>query len=133
MGLGPDAIAAYRRLAEQGRLPLRIYAYAEDPIPTKLQQMPHSLAYRAELDRLSQRLGPPEHSGHFTLRGIKLFMDGALGSRGAALEQPYSDDPKNNGLLLTSPDHIEMMARWALVHGYQLATHAIGDLSLIHI
>lgn len=127
MGLGPDAIAAYRRLAEQGRLPLRIYAYAEDPIPTKLQQMPHSLAYRAELDRLSQRLGPPEHSGHFTLRGIKLFMDGALGSRGAALEQPYSDDPKNNGLLLTSPDHIEMMARWALVHGYQLATHAIGD------
>lgn len=127
MGLGPDAIAAYRRLAEQGRLPLRVYAYAEDPIPSKLQQMPHSLAYRTELGRLSERLGPPEHSSHFTLRGIKLFMDGALGSRGAALEQPYSDDPKNTGLLLTSPDHIEMMARWALVHGYQLATHAIGD------
>ena len=80
-----------------------------------------------ELDRLAQRLGPPEHSGLFSLRGIKLFMDGALGSRGAALEQPYSDDGQNRGLLLTSPDHIEMMARWALVHGYQLATHAIGD------
>jgi predicted amidohydrolase YtcJ len=127
MGLSFDAVGAYHRLAEQGRLPLRIYGYAEDPIPTKLQQLPHSLAYRAELDRLSQRLGPPEHSGHFTLRGIKLFMDGALGSRGAALEQPYSDDPKNRGLLLTSPDHIEMMARWALVYGYQIATHAIGD------
>lgn len=127
MGLGMDAVAAYRRLAEQGRLPLRVYAYAEDPIPPKLQQIPHSLAYRAELDRLAQRLGPPEHSGHFTLRGIKLFMDGALGSRGAALEQPYSDDPQNRGLLLTSPFHIELMARWALVHGYQLATHAIGD------
>jgi len=127
MGLSFDAVGAYRRLAEQGRLPLRIYGYAEDPIPAKLQQLPHSLAYRAELDRLSQRLGPPEHTGHFTLRGIKLFMDGALGSRGAALEQPYSDDPKNSGLLLTSPDHIEMMARWALVYGYQIATHAIGD------
>ena len=127
MGIGPDAVAAYRRLAEQGRLPLRVYAYAEDPVPSKLQQLPHSLAYRAELDRLAQRLGPPDQSGLFTLRGIKLFLDGALGSRGAALEQPYSDDPQNRGLLLTSPDHIELMARWALVHGYQLATHAIGD------
>ena len=127
MGLGEAEVGAYRRLAEQGRLPLRIFGYLTDPIPAQLQQLPHSQAYRAELNRLSQRLGPPEHTGHFTLRGIKLFMDGALGSRGAALEQPYSDEPSHNGLLLTSVDHVEMMARWALVHGYQIATHAIGD------
>lgn len=127
MGLSPEAIGAYRRLAEQGRLPIRIYGYADDPMPAKLQQFPLSSAYRSELERLSQRLGPPEHSSHFTLRGIKLYLDGALGSRGAALEQPYSDDPKNTGLLLTTPEHIEMMARWALIHGYQIATHAIGD------
>ncbi len=127
MGLSPEAIGAYRRLAEQGRLPIRIYGYADDPIPTKLQQFPQSSAYRSELERLSQRLGPPEHGSHFTLRGIKLYLDGALGSRGAALEGPYSDDPKNNGLLLTTPEHVEIMARWALIHGYQIATHAIGD------
>jgi hypothetical protein len=63
----------------------------------------------------------------FTVRGIKLYMDGALGSRGAALEAPYSDEPQSNGLLLSPPEHIEQMARWAMLHGYQLATHAIGD------
>src|SRR5262249_23185842 len=62
-----------------------------------------------------------------SLRGIKLYMDGALGSRGAALEEPYSDEPSQRGLLLTSPEHIEKMARWAMLHGYQIATHAIGD------
>ncbi len=127
MGLSVEAVGAYRRLAEQGRLPIRIYGYADDPIPAKLQQFPQSPAYRAELERLSQRIGPPEHSSHFTLRGIKLYLDGALGSRGAALEQPYTDDPQNSGLLLTTPDHVEMMSRWALIHGYQIATHAIGD------
>ena len=64
------------------------------------------------------------------LKGLglwKLYMDGALGSRGAALTAPYSDEPKSSGLTLCNPDHIESMARWAALHGYQIATHAIGD------
>lgn len=127
MGIGPAAVAVYRRLAEEGRLPLRVYAFHDDPIPHGLAQLPYSLAYKAELQRLSERLGPPESKGRFSLRGIKLYMDGALGSRGAALWEAYSDEPGHRGLLLVPPEHIEEMARWALLHGYQVATHAIGD------
>lgn len=127
MGLGADEIAAYRRLAQAGKLPLRVFAYHADPITSSLAQLPQSLPYRAELDRLRERLGPPESSPMFSVRGIKLYMDGALGSRGAALEAPYTDEPQSRGLLLCPPEHIEQMARWAMLHGYQLATHAIGD------
>ena len=127
MGVGPEEVAIYRRLAQSGQLPLRVFAYLADPIPQALAQLPHSAAYKDELKRLARRLGPPEIGPLFTLRGIKLYMDGALGSRGAALRAPYSDEPRSSGLLLAPPEHIEEMARWARVHGYQIATHAIGD------
>jgi predicted amidohydrolase YtcJ len=52
---------------------------------------------------------------------------GALGSRGAALLEPYADDPGNTGLLVSSPEHIRAMAELALRRGYQVAVHAIGD------
>jgi predicted amidohydrolase YtcJ len=61
------------------------------------------------------------------VRAIKLYADGALGSRGAALWQPYSDDPGNTGLLITSRADIEKVARDAVAHGFQVCTHAIGD------
>jgi predicted amidohydrolase YtcJ len=92
-----------------------------------LAQMPTSSAYQQEMQRLRQRLGPPESGPLFSLRGIKLYMDGALGSRGAALSLPYSDEPQSSGLLLAPPEHIEAMAQWAIRNGYQVATHAIGD------
>jgi predicted amidohydrolase YtcJ len=56
-----------------------------------------------------------------------MYADGALGSRGAALVEPYSDDPANLGLLVTSGAHIEAVARQAAAHGFQVAIHAIGD------
>ena len=127
MGISPAAVAVYRRLAEEDRLPLRVYAFHDDPMPHGLAQLPYSLSYKAELQHLSERIGPPSSKGHFSIRGIKLYMDGALGSRGAALWEPYSDEPGHSGLLLCPPEHVEEMARWALLHGYQVATHAIGD------
>ena len=75
-------------------------------------------------------LGRPEvglGGGMLTIRAVKLYADGALGSRGAALLEPYSDDPGNSGLLVTPPDEILEAARFALAHGFQAATHAIGD------
>jgi predicted amidohydrolase YtcJ len=54
-------------------------------------------------------------------------MDGALGSRGAALLDPYSDNPGTNGLLVSKPEHIEAVAERALKAGFQVNTHAIGD------
>ncbi len=67
------------------------------------------------------------YGGHIWIRAIKLYADGALGSRGAALLEPYSDDPKNSGLLLSTPQHIQDVATHALRAGFQVNTHAIGD------
>jgi predicted amidohydrolase YtcJ len=58
---------------------------------------------------------------------VKLYADGALGSRGAALLAPYSDDPKNTGLLVSTPAHLEHVAEQALRAGFQVNVHAIGD------
>jgi predicted amidohydrolase YtcJ len=67
------------------------------------------------------------YDNHLWVRAIKLYADGALGSRGAALLEPYSDDANNRGLLLTAPAHIQDVATRALSTGFQVNTHAIGD------
>src|SRR3546814_13214070 len=61
------------------------------------------------------------------MRGVKLYIDGALGSRGAALLADYSDEPGNRGLLVTDPATYEGIVRKAKGCGVQVATHAIGD------
>jgi hypothetical protein len=66
-------------------------------------------------------------NGRLWVRAVKLYADGALGSRGAALLAPYSDDPGNQGLLVSAPAHIRDVARRALAAGFQVNTHAIGD------
>lgn len=67
------------------------------------------------------------YDGHLWIRAIKLYSDGALGSRGAALLDPYADDPKNSGLLVSAPEHIRDVATRGLRAGFQVNTHAIGD------
>ena len=69
----------------------------------------------------------PEIGERLTVRSIKLYADGAMGSRGAAFFQPYSDDPGNTGLLMTNRETVERIAREAAAHGFQVCTHAIGD------
>jgi predicted amidohydrolase YtcJ len=69
----------------------------------------------------------PETGEYLTVRAIKLMGDGALGSRGAALWQPYTDDKDNTGLLITPKEVIERVARQAVEKGFQVCTHAIGD------
>ncbi|MDQ6904474.1 MAG: amidohydrolase family protein, partial [Bacteroidota bacterium] len=59
--------------------------------------------------------------------GFKLFADGALGSRGACLLQPYSDKPGWSGFLLSPQSHFDSMANIIYNHGFQMSTHAIGD------
>jgi hypothetical protein len=65
--------------------------------------------------------------GRITTRGIKLYMDGALGSRGAALFEPYADAPSIKGTLVTQPDAMRRALTQALAAGIQVSTHAIGD------
>jgi predicted amidohydrolase YtcJ len=62
-----------------------------------------------------------------TVRSIKLFADGALGSRGALLKQPYADDPSNLGLQVGDTKFLEHICRLAYAKGYQVNTHCIGD------
>lgn len=69
----------------------------------------------------------PYATDRLNVRSVKLYADGALGSRGAKMLADYNDDPGNSGLVLTSPDSIREICEIALANGYQVCTHAIGD------
>ena len=64
---------------------------------------------------------------HLDVRAFKVYADGALGSRGACLLKPYSDQPGWSGFLLSSQQHFDSVARIIYEHGWQMCTHAIGD------
>ena len=110
-GVSAAEIDAYRELIAAGRLPVRIYAM---------------IGGEGELWRAWLKRGI-ETGDHFTVRSIKLVADGALGSRGAAMKEPYSDEAHNRGLLILGREAIERVARAAVIHGFQVNTHAIGD------
>ncbi|MCL4743393.1 MAG: amidohydrolase [Phycisphaerales bacterium] len=115
-GVGPDEIETYRRLEADGRLKMRIHAMvAAAHAPRHFEE--HGI-----------HVGP-----RLSVRAAKHYIDGAMGSRGAWLLDPYADRPVGpggdawHGLAVTQPEAIEAAARHALAHGYQLCTHAIGD------
>ncbi len=113
MGVSREDLALMKRLADQGKLPLRIDAYAD--------------GNQGALDDLCKHGLYTHAGGRLQMHGVKLFMDGALGSRGAAMLADYSDDPHNRGLLVTSPEDFEVAVRKADGCKVQVATHAIGD------
>ncbi len=86
-----------------------------------------SLPSNGELAFVGRRPQEPATGSRFELRAVKLFIDGAMGSRGALLFEPYSDDPGNSGLLLIDPKLLEAIVTTALRNGWQVCTHAIGD------
>jgi predicted amidohydrolase YtcJ len=108
----PEALEAYRRLAKKDLLPLRVYAMIDGG---------------ADLDeQIPIALETPELP-NFTVRSVKLFADGALGSRGAVLGESYSDDPGNTGLWLTDPRVLEENIAHIASAGLQPCVHCIGD------
>jgi predicted amidohydrolase YtcJ len=113
MGVSSADMALYKRFADAGRLSLRIDAYANGDGQALADLCEHG-AYR-------------HPGGRLGMRGVKLYIDGALGSRGAALLADYSDEPGNRGLLVTDPAAYEGIVRKAKGCGVQVATHAIGD------
>ncbi len=104
----------YRDYADHGKLTSRVYAMIGGT--------------DADFDQLS-RNGPLRDyaKGMYALRAVKLYSDGALGSRGAALIAPYSDEPKSHGLLFNSFDEMDAKIKKAMAAGYQVNVHAIGD------
>lgn len=114
-GISAEADALLRERAASGRLQLRIYGMARGSDP----------AFMARL----QAAGPLRDlgDGHYRLRAVKLFADGALGSRGAALLAPYTDAPGTRGLLFRSDAELLALVRAAARAGFQVNVHAIGD------
>jgi predicted amidohydrolase YtcJ len=117
MGIEDETVEVYRALARAGELPLRIDAYLEGSpaIATTLAQ---------------RELEPDDGDAYFAVIGMKLYADGALGSRGAALAADYSDDPGNRGLWVTEPAALREAVVSATGAGWQVATHAIGDAAV---
>lgn len=70
------------------------------------------------------------HTPYLRVGAIKMYADGALGSRGACLLSPYLDDPHNQGILVTSPGQLAAICKRAYDHGFQVNTHAIGDSAI---
>ncbi|HKD41203.1 MAG TPA: amidohydrolase [Myxococcaceae bacterium] len=94
-----------------GALPLRVYAMADG---------------QGGASQVFSELGLIQGK-RFTFRAVKFWLDGALGSRGAALQAPYSDEPTQRGLLLIESTELQKRARDLMQRGYQVAVHAIGD------
>jgi len=113
-GIDVGADRLFREYADQGKLSTRVYAMIGD--------------VGADFEQLSKNGPLPSYAdGHYALAAVKLYSDGALGSRGAALIHPYSDAPHTRGLLFNSDAAIHAKMEKAMKAGYQVNVHAIGD------
>jgi len=114
-GTSLEGIDFFKKLEEEGNLPVRLYV----------------MVRRASNDVMDEILPQykmlPEGNDYLTVRAIKRQIDGALGSHGAWLLEPYADLPETSGLVLEPVEDIERTAEIAVKHGFQLNTHAIGD------
>ncbi|MEA2560476.1 MAG: hypothetical protein QOH06_1980 [Acidobacteriota bacterium] len=113
MGVGPLDVAAYTNLLKAHELPIRSALFLGD-----------DEQWLATWFKSGPRIDP---ESRLLIRGVKLYADGALGSRGAALLEPYSDDPDNLGLMVSTGAHLEDVSRRAAQAGFQVGIHAIGD------
>lgn len=112
-GISADEVSIYKGLHNEDRMPLRIYAMIAATEP-KLPQLLAEGPYETDDQKLA-------------IRSVKIYADGALGSRGAALLKPYTDDHDNHGLMVTSEDDIRQLYELIIPYGFQVNTHAIGD------
>jgi hypothetical protein len=113
MGTTMEDWQAFRRAGDAGSLKMRIMSYAGG----------------IEAMELIGGSGPSPwlYDDRLRLNGVKLYLDGALGSRGAWLKRPYHDDPGNTGLPLLKPDQLRNLMSRAAMDNFQIAVHAIGD------
>ncbi|MFC4655128.1 MULTISPECIES: amidohydrolase [Rheinheimera] len=114
-GIDAATLQSYQQLKNAKQMPLRIYAMlsATDP------ELKNWLKAGPLLDPSDQ----------LVVRSVKIYGDGALGSRGAALIKPYSDKPEQKGLFVTQPDQLTAVMKLSLDAGFQTNVHAIGDLT----
>lgn len=117
-GIPISRIDDYKYLIDNNKLPIRINAMLSDTVVS-------------DMSGFLQKYQVDSYGNDFLrVKSIKLYADGALGSRGAALLEPYSDDPENSGLLVTENSHMLEVCKAALESGFQVCTHAIGDKAI---
>ncbi|MEH6661001.1 MAG: amidohydrolase [Parasphingorhabdus sp.] len=113
MGTTMQDWQSFRRAGDKGQLKIRIISYASG------------------IDDMIAIAGPAPspwlYDDHLKLAGVKLYLDGALGSRGALLKQPYADKPGESGLAMLSSAQLKNKMSRAAMDGFQTAVHAIGD------
>ena len=113
-GVSFATVDLFRQLADEGALPVRLY-----------------VMIRANSEALANNLADYKMIGygnnHLTVRSVKRSIDGALGSHGAWLLEPYIDMPGSVGLATVNPEEIHRTAEISLEHGFQVCIHAIGD------
>lgn len=110
-GLNKEDILLIKKLQDEGKLKMKIYAMINP---------------NEENFEYFYKLGP-QHYNRLTVTSVKLYSDGALGSRGALLLEPYSDDPENYGLQMHPLTYYKKMCQRAYDANFQVNTHAIGD------
>ncbi|MCC5880461.1 MAG: amidohydrolase [Idiomarina sp.] len=114
-GASAEQLDDYRHLNEQGELKMRVNAMIASTDPS-LTDLLNAGVYQSDNDRL--RIG-----------NVKMYGDGALGSRGARMIEPYSDDTENYGLLITPEERVRSLFEQIHGAGFQISYHAIGDYS----
>jgi hypothetical protein len=112
-GVDLDTLAIYQSLLQRHELSVRIYAMV--------------LGEAARAHYLAVGTQPDLGGGMLSVRSFKLYLDGALGSRGAELSEPYSDAPSEHGLELLSDAELDSIVHAARQKGFQVNVHAIGD------
>jgi predicted amidohydrolase YtcJ len=114
MGVDDIQVDVYKQMIDENKFPLRVYAAIDGA---------------GELWNSMKRKGKLIGYGNnkLTIGAMKLYVDGALGSRGAALIEPYADDPSNRGLTMLSEEKLQTLVDESLDYGFQVCTHAIGD------
>ncbi len=110
-GLGFGSVDKIKAMQDKGDLKMRLYVMLSDNV--------------ANFDYLDKK--GMIKTDRLNVRSIKVYADGALGSRGACLLQPYTDKPDWSGFLLSSPAHFDSVANYISQKGWQMCTHAIGD------
>lgn len=110
-GLSKNEVLLLDSLQKSGKLKMRVYAMLS-PNKENINHFVKTGIYKTD---------------YLNVRSIKLFADGALGSRGASLIEPYSDDPENIGLIIETNEFYHEICKLAIENNYQVNTHAIGD------
>ena len=117
-GIPISRIDDFKFLIDNNKMPIRINAMLTDTVVS-------------DMCGFLQKYKIDSYGNDFLrVKSVKLYADGALGSRGAALLEPYSDDPENIGLIVTDNSHMLEVCKAALESDFQVCTHAIGDKAI---